>query len=197
MAVFSYSRNQCQSVVLEFKIFCICQGGNDGRSWSADVLSMTYIETSLAIMTSTTTRFNWTATRLNCPSRSFDIISRFLLGKISSEAIVVWSTMQRYVQFKSLDKLMVVAVWVSWSNVICHSLTCHLDGNERRNQGLVRKHITEYQHLQMFVRQMSQQISQLESLRSRICCDIKPFISGLSQPVPTRAPSTSGSLGLI
>ena len=119
-------------------ILHICQGGNYVHSWNADDLSMTYIETSLAIMTSTTTRFNWTATHLNCPSRSIDIISRFLLGKISSEAIVVWSTMQRYVQFKSLDKLMVVAVWVSWSNVICHSLTCHLDGNERRNQGLVR-----------------------------------------------------------
>ena len=76
MAVVSYSRNQCQSVVLEFKIICICHGGNDGRSWNADVLSMTYIETSLAIMTSTTTGFNWTATHPKCLSCNVNIIEQ-------------------------------------------------------------------------------------------------------------------------
>ena len=144
-------------------------------------------------MTSTTTGFNWAATHLKFLSGNIDVISRFQMSKISSQVIVVWSTMQPYVHSKGLDKLMVVAVWVPWSNVICHSWTCHWSGNERRNQGLVRKHITAKISIRKCL--WNRCLSKFHSLRSRICCDIKPFISGLSQPVPRRAPSTSGSFG--
>ena len=173
----------------------ISQGRNDVRSCNADDLSMTYIETSLAIMTSTTTGFNWTATHPKCLSANIDVISRLQLGKISSQVIVVWSTMQPYVHSKGLDKLMLVALGTPIKRDL--SGTCYWSENERRNQGLVRNSHSENTSLLrcasskhcliLIAKQTHFMARKLAVLYTR------PSISGLEQSVPRRAPSTSGS----
>ena len=176
----------------------ISQDRNDGRSCNAVDLSMTYIETSLAIMTSTTTGFNWTATHPKCLSGNIDVISRFQLSKISSQVIVVCSPV--------LNNATICPLQGSWQ--VNAGGTRHADQTwfvrdlslkwEREKKPRSCENFSLRKYLTAEISILNQCLISLAkqthfTTRKLAVLYTRPSISGLEQSVPRRAPSTSGS----